>query len=898
MGAQDNGNSFRVQGTEWRETTTGDGFSCVFHPSDTNVVFASTQNQNVQRSTDGGQTFRRAVEGLTEALGKQATFGTNFAWTSNPFRLFTNTRRKIWVTLDNGDSWAEVAQSLPLTHDIQDFTVSADGTRVAILDGRGGVWVSTDSGANFTKNGDVPATNVARIRIDRADTNKLYVATREPRAERQRLWTSPDNGATWTAISRSGEANGLPDVPLNAIEVDLKDANVLWAGSFIGLYRSGDGGQTWTRHGQGLPNVPIMTIALLPDGSRVRIGTFGRGVWEVSGAAASSAAAADPSSTPLAVPVARFSFTPANPRPGESVEFKDESTGAPSAWAWTFGDNGTASTPEPSHVFSGVGTYKVTLKITTSQGTFETSQNIAVAKPNTDTGDELTYLLPIVLTSGGSGGTSYSSELTLTNRTSSDLALRFTAKGTAAGNEFESSATYTLKPGQLVKPDAFAFLKSIGMSIPADDQILASVRVAVKGTDEISGFGAQVRVTTPPNAELSAKGVKGKFGLAYVATPLTRGANREAIVYGLQQGSSSRSNLACVHAGGSTDPITLEVTYYDGTTRKAHPTKDERLTTFAPFEWKQSGQPLSSSGRSIATGSAVIKKTSGTGQFVCYGVLNDQRNGDGSFVPMVVNDVEKTTSQAFVPVVLEAAPYKSEVTLTNRDRNKLTGYITLVLYNKPADPEYVAFELEAGEQVVIDNVMEEFRAAGVVLPPNPIGSLFIEFEQWSDPEGTDEGGVEISVNHAYAGVRTSDASGVADGKGQFGLSYGYTPVGEMADLEAWIFGLQQTGEKGVTDGSRSNLAVVNAGGVDELDIEIEVSYFGPDGALLGQQENCKPCTLKPGEWRQWGEVLKPFGVTDGYARIRKVSGTDQFTAYGVLNDQLNNDGSFVPMTIP
>jgi hypothetical protein len=39
-------------------------------------------------------------------------------------------------------------------------------------------------------------------------------------------------------------------------------------------------------------------------------------------------------------------------------------------------------------------------------------------------------------------------------------------------------------------------------------------------------------------------------------------------------------------------------------------------------------------------------------------------------------------------------------------------------------------------------------------------------------------------------------------------------------------------------------------------------------------------------------------VPHGFARIRRVSGSDQFIAYGVLNDQANDDGSYVPMIVP
>ncbi|MEO6326506.1 MAG: hypothetical protein ABIQ65_17920, partial [Thermoanaerobaculia bacterium] len=262
VGAQDNGNSFRTSGTEWRETTTGDGFGCTFHLTDPSFIFASTQNQGIQRSTDGGQTFRRSVSGLTEASTKDASFSTIVLGSpSGPFRVYTHTKRKIWVSADNGDSWAQLSQEMPVIDDISDFSISrTDGNRMVLLDRKGQVVVSSDGGVNWTKAGDAPGLFRSRVRLDRADPNKIYVASSDPRSERQRVWVTTNGGAAWTALSNTGQPTGLPDLPINAFETDTQEANVLWAGSFIGLYRSGDGGQTWARFGQGLPNVPVMDI--------------------------------------------------------------------------------------------------------------------------------------------------------------------------------------------------------------------------------------------------------------------------------------------------------------------------------------------------------------------------------------------------------------------------------------------------------------------------------------------------------------------------------------------------------------------------------------------------------------------------------------------------------------
>ena len=81
-------------------------------------------------------------------------------------------------------------------------------------------------------------------------------------------------------------------------------------------------------------------------------------------------------------------------------------------------------------------------------------------------------------------------------------------------------------------------------------------------------------------------------------------------------------------------------------------------------------------------------------------------------------------------------------------------------------------------------------------------------------------------------------------------------------------------------------------------LQLEVTYFGPNGNELGKEPQCSPCTLAPGQFLQFDSALARFGVAQGYARIRRLSGTDQFLAYGVLNDQGNDDGSYVPMIVP
>lgn len=60
---------------------------------------------------------------------------------------------------------------------------------------------------------------------------------------------------------------------------------------------------------------------------------------------------------------AEFTADVRQPRTGQSVQFTDESTGPIVSWSWTFGDGGTSSDQNPSHVYATEGVYTVALTV-------------------------------------------------------------------------------------------------------------------------------------------------------------------------------------------------------------------------------------------------------------------------------------------------------------------------------------------------------------------------------------------------------------------------------------------------------------------------------------------------------------------------------------------------------
>ena len=238
-----------------------------------------------------------------------------------------------------------------------------------------------------------------------------------------------------------------------------------------------------------------------------------------------------------------------------------------------------------------------------------------------------------------------------------------------------------------------------------------------------------------------------------------------------------------------------------------------------------------------------------------------------------------TATQAlFIPIVLDVAGFGgsrfgSELALANRGTSTATVRMTYTAasYLGATGSGTVTETLAPGRQLIVPDTIAYLRGKGLPIPGGGAsqgGTLRVRFEGLS------------SEDAGYAVVRTATPSG----NGRAGLSYPALTPSQLLNGESVIVGLRQDAA------DRSNLALANAGTAGT--IRLKVNIVKGDGTEYKYIE--PDIELGPGQWTQIGRILELAGYVDGWILIEQTSGTEPYTAYAVFNDNITQDGSYVP----
>ena len=256
-------------------------------PQNSRTLYAGGSPGAIFKTTDGGGTWtaaylpgNRYYEIYVLAIDPQ-----------NPATLYAGTFGGIFKSMDGGATWnaANIGISISGGY-ISTLVIDPNSPSTLYASGSPGVFKSTDGGASWNALNIQANHSITILAIDPQNSHTIYAGGFGA------IFKSTDSGTNWTAAGA-----GLPNNPnwMAALVIDPQNPSTLYAGTsgmgsdgscdspcsgfHDGVFKSTDGGGTWTALNSGLTATHVFSLAIDPNNSnRLYAGTMGGGVFAIT----------------------------------------------------------------------------------------------------------------------------------------------------------------------------------------------------------------------------------------------------------------------------------------------------------------------------------------------------------------------------------------------------------------------------------------------------------------------------------------------------------------------------------------------------------------------------------------------------------------------------------------
>lgn len=357
-GLQDNGTKNQENGI-WDDVIGGDGMDCAIDPNNADIQYGELYYGNIKKTTNHWISYNTISNGIS---------GSG-AWVT-PYVIDPNNSQILYVgyadlhkSTNQGSSWTQISswggsklKSLAVAPSNSQYIYTATNTTMYKTSDGGTNWTDITSGLPVS-NG-----NITFISIKNDDPNTVWVSISGFNSDG--VYQTTNGGSSWTNIS-----SGLPQLPVNNVIQNRLNTteNELYAATDVGVYVK-VGSANWAAFYSGLPNVNVREVEIyyddaVPSNSKIRAGTYGRGLWESD------------LYTPPSPPVSDFIADNTTPTTVDTVHFTDLTTNNPTSWAWTitpttftYIEGTDANSQNPIAIFNDPGFYTVELTTTNANG--------------------------------------------------------------------------------------------------------------------------------------------------------------------------------------------------------------------------------------------------------------------------------------------------------------------------------------------------------------------------------------------------------------------------------------------------------------------------------------------------------------------------------------------------
>ncbi len=273
-GTQDNGTNRYHGSTILDHIADGDGGDCAVNYSNPDTVYHSFYRMGIERSDDRGN------------MGTWQWI----PWASRDTSIY---RQLFYPPMEcNGNTVAQAGETVVVSRNSGNSPVHVDSpgrpwASAMHMPSPNRIYVGITSGRIYriTWNGSswssavalsTPRLNawVSDIYVNPSNTNRMWATYTTINGGP--VFRSDNGGSSW-----SDRSAGLPALPINSIAVHPTNQNRVCVAADVGVYESRDGGASWRPFSSGLPNAIVSDLRYHQHSRLLRAATKNRSIWQI-----------------------------------------------------------------------------------------------------------------------------------------------------------------------------------------------------------------------------------------------------------------------------------------------------------------------------------------------------------------------------------------------------------------------------------------------------------------------------------------------------------------------------------------------------------------------------------------------------------------------------------------
>ncbi len=273
-GTQDNNKETSTNGgSVWNEVATGDGGFTIVDPVNTNYVYGQYVNGSLQRSPNYGVSYAE----IRPSGSSGGLFYNPYAMAPGNDSTIVYGQSDLWKTTSvqtalSSSGWSQIATTGVVGGDVSSIAIGATSTRnIYAGTSNGRILATTDNGATWATTAGFPY--VSGLAVDITNDNVCYAGF-SGFSSGVHVYKTTNGGATWSNVT-----GNFPNIPVLCIVLRTTAPRTLFLGTDLGVYKSTDDGSTWASFNNGMPTLAVFDMKYKEGTQILLAATHGRGCW-------------------------------------------------------------------------------------------------------------------------------------------------------------------------------------------------------------------------------------------------------------------------------------------------------------------------------------------------------------------------------------------------------------------------------------------------------------------------------------------------------------------------------------------------------------------------------------------------------------------------------------------